>query len=57
MHTAIHIEYNPTKKEQIRLPLPVKGTSQLGLERVEQVRTRVNQDYFRSVLLSNYGGT
>ena len=29
---------------------------QLGLERVEQVRTRVNQDYFRSVLLSNYGG-
>ena len=30
---------------------------QLGLERVEQVRTRVNQDYFRSVLLSNYDGT
>ncbi|HIZ17630.1 MAG TPA: HNH endonuclease [Candidatus Olsenella stercoravium] len=30
---------------------------QLGLERVEQVLTRVNQDYFRSVLLSNYGGT
>ena len=30
---------------------------QLGLERVEQVRTRVNQDYFRNVLLSNYGGT
>ena len=29
---------------------------QLGLERVERVRTRVNQDYFRSVLLSNYGG-
>ena len=29
---------------------------QLGLERVEQVRTRVNQEYFRSVLLSNYGG-
>ncbi|WP_317416145.1 HNH endonuclease [Thermophilibacter provencensis] len=28
---------------------------QLGLERVEQVRTRANQDYFRSVLLSNYG--
>ena len=30
---------------------------QLGLERVEQVCTRVNQDYFRSVLLSNYGDT
>ena len=30
---------------------------QLGLERVEQVRKRVNQDYFRSVLLTNYGGT
>lgn len=30
---------------------------QLGLERVEQVRKRINQDYFRSVLLSNYGGT
>lgn len=30
---------------------------QLGLERVKQVRTRVNQDYFRSVLLSNYDGT
>ena len=29
---------------------------QLGVERVERVRTRVNQDYFRSVLLSNYGG-
>lgn len=29
---------------------------QLGLERVERVRTRVNQDYFRSVLLANYGG-
>ena len=29
---------------------------QLGLERVEQVRQRVNQDYFRSVLLANYGG-
>ena len=24
---------------------------------LEQVRTRVNQDYFRSVLLANYGGT
>ena len=32
-------------------------SQQLGLERVEQVRTRVNQDYFRSVLLTNYGGT
>ena len=32
-------------------------SQQLGLERVEQVRTRINQDYFRSVLLSNYGGT
>lgn len=32
-------------------------SQQLGLERVEQVRTRVNQDYFRNVLLSNYGGT
>lgn len=30
---------------------------QLGLERVEQIRTRVNQDCFRSVLLSNYGNT
>lgn len=30
---------------------------QLRLKRVEQVRTRVNQDYFRSVLLSNYSGT
>ena len=30
---------------------------QLGLERVERVRTRVNQDYFRNVLLANYGGT
>ena len=29
---------------------------QLGLERTAQVSTRVNQDYFRSVLLSNYGG-
>ena len=29
---------------------------QLGLERVEQVRTRVNQGYFRSILLSNYTG-
>ena len=29
---------------------------QLGLERVEQVRKRVNQDYFRGVLLANYGG-
>ena len=28
---------------------------QLGLERVEQVRTRVNQDHFRSGPLSNYG--
>ncbi len=56
MHTAIYIEYNLTKKEQIRLPLPVKGTSQLGLERFEQVRTRVNQGYFRSILLSNYTG-
>ena len=32
-------------------------SQQLGLERVERVRTRVNQDYFRSVLLSNYDGT
>ena len=29
---------------------------QLGLERVEQVRTRIHQDYFRSVLLANCGG-
>ena len=29
---------------------------QLGLERFEQVRKRVNQDYFRGVLLANYGG-
>ncbi|HIY79801.1 MAG TPA: hypothetical protein IAA42_05120 [Candidatus Olsenella excrementavium] len=28
---------------------------QLGLERAARVRTRVNQDYFRSVLLANYG--
>lgn len=32
-------------------------SQQLGLERVEQVRTRISQDYFRSVLLANYGGT
>ena len=30
---------------------------ELGTERIEQVRKRVNQDYFRSVLLANYGGT
>lgn len=30
---------------------------QLGLECIERVRTRVNQDYFRNVLLANYGGT
>lgn len=30
---------------------------QIGLERIAQVRTRINQDYFRSVLLSNYSGT
>ena len=29
----------------------------LGLDRVTQVQTRVNQDYFRSVLLANYGGS
>ena len=29
---------------------------QLGLERVEQVRTRIHPDYFRSVLLANCGG-
>lgn len=29
---------------------------QLGLERFEQVHTRVNQGYFRSILLSNYTG-
>lgn len=29
---------------------------ELGLERTAQVRTRVNQGYFRSVLLANYDG-
>lgn len=55
--------------EQIRIRISYDGEieapgssrpdqpQQLGLERVEQVRTRVNQDYFRSVLLSNYDGT
>ena len=55
--------------EQIRIRISYDGEieapgssrpdqpQQLGLERVEQVRTRVNQDYFRNVLLSNYGGT
>ena len=53
--TGIQISYDGA--------IEVSGSSrpsrpqQLGLEHVEQVSTRVNQDYFRSVLLSNYGGT
>lgn len=52
--TGIQISYDgaievsgPSRPDQLR---------QLGLERVEQVRTRIHQDYFRSVLLANCEG-
>ena len=44
---------------RIETPAPSRLTQpqQFGLERIAQVRTRVNQDYFRNVLLANYKGT
>ena len=52
--TGIQISYDG----RIEAPGPSRPPTakELGTERVEQVRTRVNQGYFRSILLSNYTG-
>lgn len=52
--TGIQISYDG----RIEAPGPSRPPTakELETERIEQVRTRVNQDYFCSVLLSNYGG-
>lgn len=53
--TGIQISYDG----RIEVPGPSRlGRPQkFGVERTTQIRTRVNQDYFRNVLLANYDST